>query len=270
MINQLIQIRNAVSQSEPLIHCITNPISINDCANAVLAVGAKPIMAEHPLEVADITASAKALCVNLGNITDVRMKSMIISGKVAKENGIPSIIDLVGVGCSKLRKDFGDRFIRECSPSVIKGNITEIKSLCIDNFSACGVDENSADKVTSQNISENAMMLKRLSLLTNSVIVATGETDLIAFHNDCYAINNGCRMLSRITGTGCILNVLIGCFITERKLLEGAILATCMLGIAGELSSTEKGTGTFRVNLMDNLSAIDNKDLSDRIRIKEV
>ncbi len=99
-IDNLLQIKKNIKSRKPLIHCITNPISINDCANMVLATGGKPIMAEHPLEVAEITSVSKALGVNLGNITDIRMESMLISGKVAFKNKIPQVIDLVGVGCS--------------------------------------------------------------------------------------------------------------------------------------------------------------------------
>ena len=103
-INDLLAIKRKVKEEKPLIHCITNHISINDCANAVLAVGAKPIMAEHPAEVSEITASSKALAINLGNINDTRMKSILLSGKTAFENNIPAIIDIVGVACSSLRR----------------------------------------------------------------------------------------------------------------------------------------------------------------------
>ena len=98
-------IRKTVKQTQPLIHCITNPISINQCANAILAVGGRPIMAEHPMEVAEITRTAKALMLNLGNITDARMESIRISAKTATENGIPILLDAVGVTCSQLRRD---------------------------------------------------------------------------------------------------------------------------------------------------------------------
>lgn len=96
-----------------LIHCITNPISMMQCANAVLALGAKPMMAEHPQEVAEITATASALLLNLGNISDVRMESMRISFGVAMEKGIPVVIDAVGVSCSKLRRNFVEELLRD-------------------------------------------------------------------------------------------------------------------------------------------------------------
>ena len=119
---------HSIRKNEPLIHCITNPISINDCANAVLATGAKPVMAEHPLEVAHITSMASVLAVNLGNITDARMESIMISGRQAEELNIPSIIDSVGVTCSDIRLKLAKEYIDMCRPAVIKGNISEIKT----------------------------------------------------------------------------------------------------------------------------------------------
>ena len=97
MKQRLYEIRKCVYENRPLIHCITNPISIHQCANSVLAVGARPIMAEHPEEVRDITHTANALMLNLGNITDVRMQSMLLSARTAKEKGIPAVLDAVGV-----------------------------------------------------------------------------------------------------------------------------------------------------------------------------
>ena len=120
--------------------CITNPISINDCANAVLAVGAKPIMAEHPREVSEITAGAKALCVNLGNITDARLESILLSGKTAKALDIPHCIDMVGVGCSSLRLELAREYVRQCSPQIIKGNLSEVKAFCGLPAHAVGID----------------------------------------------------------------------------------------------------------------------------------
>lgn len=109
--NQLRNVRNATKENSPLIHCITNPISIHGCANMILAVGARPMMAEHPLEVEDITRTAGALMLNLGNITDARMESMRRSARVAMECGIPILLDLVGVTCSRIRMELARELI---------------------------------------------------------------------------------------------------------------------------------------------------------------
>ena len=114
-----------LKQTNNLIHCITNPISINDCANLILALGAKPIMACHPDEVESITSNSSALALNLGNFDDIRAKSMMISAKCAKENKIPFILDLVGVACSTLRLNYAKELVSLYCPTVIKGNISE-------------------------------------------------------------------------------------------------------------------------------------------------
>ena len=270
MTNHLIKIRETVKNTKPLIHCITNPISINDCANAILAVGGKPIMAEHPKEVSQITKSAKALGVNLGNITDARLESIMISGQTAYDNNIPCVIDLVGVACSSLRNEFAAHFISKCKPSVIKGNITEIKAICNGELSGNGVDVLLSDEVCESNIHSAAKLLKELAQKTQAVVIATGITDLITFENRCFAVSNGNKMLSQITGTGCMLNALTATFISTGEILNGALLATSYLGIAGEIARTDSGTGTFRIQLMDALSTLSDDELLKRIKIREV
>ena len=121
-----------VREKHPLIHCITNPISINQCANAILAIGARPIMAEHPSEVREITETSDALMLNLGNITDARMVSMKNALLAAKEKGIPAILDAVGIACSKLRRNYISELLEIGIPTVIKGNYSEIYALYHD------------------------------------------------------------------------------------------------------------------------------------------
>ncbi|CUH94704.1 Hydroxyethylthiazole kinase 2 [Propionispora sp. 2/2-37] len=265
-ITDLLKIRCQVKAQKPLIHCITNPISINDCANVVLAVGAKPIMAEHPAEVSEITATAKALAVNLGNITDQRMQAMLLSGKVACERHIPSVIDLVGIGCSHLRLDFAKRFISKCHPNVIKGNMSEIRALCSVESHARGIDVGDQDILTNDNLDDSIKLLQALSLKTGAVVAATGNVDIITDGRDTYLIANGCEMLSMITGTGCMLNVLIASFISGKHIIAGTILATALMGIGGEISQRVQGTGMFRTALLDNLFGISDSVFSEKIR----
>ncbi|MHB9922724.1 hydroxyethylthiazole kinase [Clostridium botulinum] len=267
IINKLLQIRQSVKLKKPLIHYITNPISINDCANMILAAGAKPIMAEHPLEVSEITSVSKSLGVNLGNITDNKMKSMLISGKTAYENKIPQVIDLVGVSCSKLRLDYARKFISECHPNVIKGNMSEIKAIYGIKSSAKGIDVGACDIITEQNFDENIKMIKRLSMETGSVVAATGVVDIISNGTHTYIISNGCEVLSMITGTGCMLTGLIASYISSKNILEGTVLAVALMGICGELSQHAKGTGSFRNELIDNMFSISDDIIIKKIRI---
>lgn len=265
LIKNLLQIKNSITLTKPLIHCITNPISINDCANVVLAVGGKPIMAEHPLEVAEITSVSKSLGVNLGNITDVRMESMIISGRTALEKKIPQVIDLVGVACSALRLEYAKKFISECHPNVIKGNMSEIKAICGMNSNSKGIDVGKDDIITQDNFNDTITILKNFAKETGAVIAVTGVIDIITDGVYTYFIENGCEMLSMITGTGCMVNSLIATYISTGEILEGTVLAVALMGICGELSQNVKGTGSFRTELIDNIF-----NISDEVIIKKI
>ena len=153
-------IRGAVRERSSLIHCITNPISINQCANAILAVGGRPIMAEHPREVSEITATAGALMLNLGNITDVRMEAMRLSARTAAEHGTPILLDAVGVACSKLRRDYACGLLEGVTPAVIKGNYSEINALYQESYRASGVDADAAlDAQTAHQVSSDILDL---------------------------------------------------------------------------------------------------------------
>lgn len=259
------RIREKVKTTNPLIHCITNPISINQCANAVLAVGARPIMAEHPKEVCGITATSAALVINLGNITDVRISSISISAQQANEQQIPFIIDVVGASCSELRRAFALNIINQFRPDVIKGNYSEINAIYNNNYISAGVDADTA--LTAEYMAE---ISKKLAEKYNTTILASGKIDIVADSQKVYFISNGTGQLANITGTGCMLGVLCGTFISVTDSLSAAVTACVVQGICGELSATEKGNGTFMVNLMDNLSVLKNTEVEQFIKIKEV
>ncbi|GAA0743023.1 hydroxyethylthiazole kinase [Clostridium oceanicum] len=268
IISKLLEIKESVKSKKPLIHCITNPISINDCANIVLSVGGKPIMAQHPLEVSEITSKSSGLGVNLGNITDTRMESMLISGKIAYENNIPQVIDLVGVGCSTLRLQYAKKYILKCHPTVIKGNMSEIKAICGIKNDSKGIDVGEKDIVTEENFDENIEMIKKFSIETGAVIAVTGVVDIITDGTYTYLIKNGCEMLSMITGTGCMLTSLIATYISSLDILQGTVLAVALMGICGELSKNAKGTGSFRCDLLDNMFNISDDIIMEKIKFR--
>lgn len=276
-LNKIIDIKDKVIKDNPLIHCITNNITINDCANIVLSAYGKPIMAEHYKEVFDITKSANSLAINLGNISDDKMKSIMISGKTAYENKIPIIIDIVGVSCSKLRLDFAIKFIEKYKPNVIKGNMSEIKTILALNIKSRGIDVNKEDVTNNDNINDNVYIVKELALKTSSTIVATGAIDIISDGNKTYIIENGCEELSRVTGTGCMLNALIATYISSKDIINSSILGTIVMGISGELSKSQLengesniGIASFKIKLIDNISTIKDKDILEKVKIREV
>lgn len=239
----------ALRRRRPLIHCITNPISINDCANLILAAGGRPIMAEHPKEVTEITATAAALAVNLGNITDVRMESMVLAGQAARERGIPVVMDCVGVGCSTLRRRYAQDYLEKIHPQVVKGNLSELLCLAGARRGMSGVDADGGDRLEGENLSA----LRALSRCQGAVLLASGPVDgVFAPDGRRWEVGNGHSMMSRLTGTGCMLNVLTAAFLAVGEPEEAAVAAAAMLGLCGERAAREaRGPGSLRAALLD-------------------
>ncbi len=229
-----------------LIHCITNPISMNQCANAILALGGRPIMAEHPDEVAEITATASALLLNLGNISDVRMSSMKISLKEANSRGIPVVLDAVGVSCSGLRRRFVRELLSEGKFFVIKGNYSEILAIYDDTYKGIGVD---AEEGLKDDLISRAVL--NVAKDNDAIAVATGEVDLISDGNSINKVTGGCKQMSAVTGTGCMLGTVIATKIAEERSEENVIKACRFFKRCGLKAKTDKGSGTYMVNLID-------------------
>lgn len=255
-----------VEKTSPLIHCITNPISMMQCANAVLALGARPIMAEHPREVKEITATADALLLNLGNISDTRMEAMEIAFEEAVSMGIPVVIDAVGVACSSLRRDFIMSLLDKRKSGglfVVKGNYSEIMAICDESYRASGVD--AREGITPERILE---VSKELAQKFSAVILASGSTDVVTDGESAAYINDGCPELSKITGTGCMLGAICATLLASDRKMDSVIRACKILGTAGELSRDRNGT--FLVKLLDNLSLMNEKILEERGEVKSL
>lgn len=258
-------IRKTVRQNQPLIHCITNPISIHQCANGILAVGARPIMAEHPKEVSEITQTAQALMLNLGNITDARMESMLIAAKTAGERKIPFLLDVVGLACSGLRREYVRDLLNTVVPTVIKGNYSEIQALYRDSYRSSGVD---ADSVLDIQATEQAAISLARSL--DTIILASGKVDIVTDGNCLYRIYNGISRLSQITGTGCLQGALCAAYLSAKTELAAVITGCCVLGICGERARTDRGNGTFLCDLMDALSTLTDADIEQNMKVEEI
>ena len=254
-----------VCQKQPLIHCITNPISINQCANAILAVGGRPMMAEHPREVAEITQTAGCLMLNMGNITDIRMESIRISAETAVKAHIPIVLDAVGIACSQLRRNYIRELLSDLTPTVIKGNYSEVYALYQDSYCASGVDADASLDI--RTIDRCALTLARDR---NTIILASGKVDIITDGKRLVHIHNGTPQLSAVTGTGCILGALCAAYLSVNPSIDAVIAACAMLGISGEKAQTPKGSGTFLVNLMDALSTLSAEDICAKIKEEEI
>lgn len=245
-----------------MVHCITNYVTINDVANIILAAGASPIMADEWMEVSEITSLCDSLVINLGTLKQNTVKSMLLAGKKANELGHTIVFDPVGVGASKFRKDTAIKLLDEIQFSVIRGNISEIKTLYQGNESGYGVDAKKEDALTGDNLEKVIEMIKSLAKRTKAVIVVTGKTDLITDGKTIYFVKNGDLQMSRITGCGCMLDGVIASFIgsNQEQILKATTLAVCAMGICGEYAKEKaNGTGTFKVHLMDAMSNMNAK-----------
>lgn len=235
-----------IRENNRLIHCITNPISMNQCANAILALGAKPIMAEHPDEVMEITKTASSLLLNLGNITDSRISSMRLALRQAGSTDIPVTLDAVGAACSALRKTLVKLFLTSGKLTCLKGNYSEVLALYDDTYKAIGVD-------SAKNIDDGLLVeaAQKLSANNNLIVVATGKTDIVAYKDQICRVEGGCRQLSEATGTGCMLGAVIATYLAEENSLQSVVNACSFFKKCGERAATDKGIGTFMVNLLD-------------------
>lgn len=263
MIQKISEIRKYVRNQSPLIHCITNPISINQCANLILGIGARPIMAEHPKEVCEITETADALMLNIGNITDARIESIMLSAKKANETNIPVVLDVVGISCSELRRSFVFQLLDKTNPTVIKGNYSEIKALYQESYRHSGVDAEQNSDIGI--IDETAV---KLSQKYQAIILVSGKTDIITDGKKLIHIKNGTPQLSNITGTGCMLGALCAAYLTANENIDAVITASVVLGICGQLAETDKGNGSFTVNLFDALSTLSCEDIENNIKME--
>ena len=268
------EILNHLQENKPIVHCITNFVTVNDCANIVLAGGCSPTMAHDIEEVEEITEMSQSLVLNMGTLGN-DLDAMILAGKKANELGHPVVLDPVAVGASKLRTDAYRRLENAVRLSVIRGNISEIKAIATGTGSTKGVDADQLDAVTEDTLDEVIAKVKELSHKTGAVIAVSGAIDLVADDKKAYVIRNGHPMMARITGTGCMLTALIGAFCGANPecILDATAAAVCAMGLCGELAyektvRTDGGTLSFRTYLIDYISNLTTERLNGGIKLE--
>ncbi|MDD6880847.1 MAG: hydroxyethylthiazole kinase [Firmicutes bacterium] len=246
-----------VRKNCPLVHNITNYVTVNDCANIILACGASPIMADDENEVEEITTICGGLNINIGTLNKRTIASMLKAGKKANELNHPVVLDPVGAGASALRTDTAMKLLEEVKFSVIRGNISEIKTLALGSGTTKGVDADVADKVTEENLDEVIAFAKAFAAKTGAVVAITGAIDIVADSSKAYCIRNGHPMMSSITGTGCQLSAMTTAFVTANQdnPLEAAAAAVAAMGYAGEVAHTRlsemDGNSSYRNYIID-------------------
>lgn len=259
-----------INDMEPLVHIISNLVTMNDVAQSLSFLGAKPIMAHYYKDVQYITKNSDGLVINLGTMDSFREEGILEAANIANKNSIPWVLDPVGIHGSYYRQSTAINLIEKYKPYVIKGNLSEIKSILNKNSVYKGIDSLEDSLLSQEDIQK---YIEDYARLNNVVIAVTGEVDFITDGRKSYYVHNGNKAMSRVTGTGCILSALIGAFISvERDDLALAVVeAISFWGIIGEICrenlKNNEGLNTYRFKLLDKISIISKEDLIRRARV---
>lgn len=254
----------AVRDTKPLIHNIMNFVAMNYTANALLAMGASPVMAHSEKEVEEMVAFAGALVLNIGTLTGERVASMIKAGKKATELGTPVILDPVGSGATSFRTKTAKRLISEIPVRVIRGNASEILSLRHEGSQTKGVE-------SVHSVEDAADAGKILAKELGTTLAITGPIDLITDGKRAIRVLNGHPMMGRVTGTGCAASATIGAFsAVDRDSLSATATALAFFGLAGEVASKKASApGSFMIGLIDALYTITPEQLKRECKLEE-
>ncbi len=262
-----------IRRAAPLIHCITNYVTVNDVANVLLAIGARPIMADDPEEVEEITALCAGLCLNIGTLNARTIPSMLSAGKHARALGHPVVLDPVGAGASRLRTATALRILDEVRPTLIRGNISEVRTLAVGTGTTQGVDANAADAVTEENLTAAAELLRAFAARAEAIVVVTGAIDLVTDGVTVYAVRNGRPEMGLVTGTGCQLSALLAAALAVEPLgLLAAVAETvALMGVAGEIAWAQMGerdgNATYRTCIIDSIYRMTAEELATHMKI---
>lgn len=258
-----------VRMREPLVQCITNFVTVNDCANILLASGASPTMAMDIREVEESVTRVQALVCNMGAIEHV--ESMICAGKKANELGIPVVLDPVGAGGTALRREAAKKLLEEVHFTAIRGNASEVKALAGYKSIGNGVDVSKEDKVSENTLDDTICIVENFAREIKSVVAVSGEIDIVTDGVKTVLIRNGCPTMARITGSGCMVTTLIGgfCGAENEDMFQAVCAAMIVMGIAGELADEKRiqnktGNATFRNDLIDAIFNMSEQEIKEK------
>lgn len=261
----LAEILRRIRSQSPLVHCITNYVTANDCANLLLAAGASPMMADEPLEMEEINALSGAHVFNLGTPNAARIEAMRIAGRAANATGKPVVFDPVGVGSSAFRRQAARQLLAEVRFSIIRGNASEIRTLARGDMAHRGVDADFEERAPRQ----NAVLLARR---TGAVVALTGDQDIVTDGETIFRVRNGHPMMRTVTGAGCMLSALAGACAAANpdKPLQAALAAVCAMGVCGEHAhrrmSDREGNASYRNHIIDALYRLTPEELEEEAR----
>ncbi len=251
-----------VRQDKPVVHHLTNWVTVYDCAQILKSIGASPVMAHAPEEVADMVRIASALVLNIGTLTTEFVEAMKLAAVAANQKGIPVILDVCGAGATRFRDQKTNEILDAAHISIIKGNASEIARVAGTNVRTRGVD--------SAEVQGDLLALSQsLARQRNAVVVATGAEDLVTDGNRTYRIRNGHELMTSVVGTGCMAASVIGAFAAVEPDL--ALAAACALsdyGIAAELAAKQAtGPAAFKLQLFDCFHNLDRETVGSMAKI---
>lgn len=265
--NDITALLTKVQRSKPLIHNITNVVVTNFTANGLYALGASPVMAYAPEEVADMAKIAGALVLNIGTLSTPHVEAMIIAGRSANEHGVPVLLDPVGAGATRFRTESALRILREVKVSLVRGNAAEIANLVGETREIKGVDAgDGADN-------ENAQLGLRAARELNAVVAITGKEDVITDGSLCRVISGGDALLTQVTGAGCLLTSVLGAFAAvEKDLLLAGTAGLAFYGTAASRAAertSSAGPGSFQIAFLDELAKLHPHSLKGYAAVRE-
>ena len=261
-IESLIRDLELVRGKSPLIHNITNYVVMNNTANALLSIGASPVMAHAIDEVSDMVRISSALVLNIGTIDAVWEEAMLNAGNTARENNIPVVFDPVGVGATPYRASVCRQIIKVCKPSIIRGNASEIIALTDITAKTKGVDSTDSSDIALESA-------KKLALKTGAVVVISGQTDYITDGHKTGTVLNGNHLMARVTGMGCTATAIVAAFAAVNSdMFTAAIHGMSVMGITGEIAARKsEGNGSMQVHFLDELYNLDGGAIKNNIRL---
>ena len=261
---KIAEIFERVRKEKPLIHHLTNYVTVYDCANMTRAFGALPVMAQAKEESADMAKLASALVLNIGTLSPELIESMIVAGKSANAKGIPVVLDAVGVGATRLRDEAAAQLLRKIRIDVIKGNSSEIAKLAGLDAVTRGVEATKVD-------ADLFFVARKLAKEKKAVVVITGVVDIVSDGKRMFLVKNGHELMGKVVGTGCMAASIIGAFAAvERDYALAAAAALSVFGIAAEIASEDSnGPGSFKISLYDAVYNLDAKKIEEMSRIEE-
>ncbi|MEW9668006.1 hydroxyethylthiazole kinase [Ammoniphilus sp. 3BR4] len=256
-----------VRKVNPLVHNITNVVVTNFTANGLLSLGASPVMAYAKQEVADMAKIAGALVLNMGTLNETEIEAMIIAGRAANESDVPVIFDPVGAGATAYRTETARRILREVKVGAVRGNAGELANIVGENWTVKGVDtgEGSGDMVA---------LAEKAARLLSCLVVITGKEDIVSDGTKTVLVKNGHPILTKVTGTGCLLTSVIGAFAAvEHNLMEAAVAALAYYGIAAEQAVGLVGSnrpGSFQIEFLNQLAQVTSAQVNELAVIEQV